>query len=276
MSQSRTVFRSHALTVSTYEDLHEHALSFAAGRYNLLVLLGNPGLGKSQALRHSLGNRRHVYLDNHASAFALYQLIHDHRNELLVIDDLDGLYADRGMVRLIKALCNTDTIKTLRWHSRHPDIGWDPGKIHPEFQTRSAVCLIANEWKTLNANIAAIEDRGIVIDFRPNAGEVHVRAKAWFDDAEVYDYIERHLGLIARPSMRHYVHGKCLREAHPDRWQLMLLELMGVDPRIRVLATLLDDARYRSQEERATAFESMGLGDRSTYYRWKKKLETAT
>lgn len=276
MSQSRTVFGSHALAVITYDELHEHALCFAADKYNLLVLLGSPGLGKSQALRHSLGNRRHLYLDNHASAFSLYQLLHDHRDELLVIDDLDGLYANRAMVRLIKALCNTDAVKTLRWHSRHPDIGWDPGKIRPEFQIRSRVCLIANEWKTLNANIAAIEDRGIMIDFKPSAGEVHMRAKAWFDAPEVYDYIERHLGLIARPSMRHYVHGKCLREAHPDHWQPMLLELMGVDPRMRTLATLLDDARYQTQEERAAAFVSMGLGDRSTYYRWKKKLEAAT
>jgi hypothetical protein len=30
MSQSRTVFRSHALAVTSYDDLHEHALSFAA------------------------------------------------------------------------------------------------------------------------------------------------------------------------------------------------------------------------------------------------------
>jgi hypothetical protein len=276
MSQSRTPFVSNVLTVTTYEELNEHALSFAVGRYSLLVLLGSPGLGKSQTLRHSLGNRRHVYLDNHASAFALYQLLHDHRNQLLVIDDLDSIYADRAMVRLIKALCNTDPVKTIRWHSRHPDIGWDAGKIYPEFETRSAVCLIANQWKTLNTNIQAIEDRGIVIDFRPNAGEIHVRARTWFDDTVVYDFIERHLGLITRPSMRYYVHGRCLREAHPDRWQAMLLELMGVDRRIRILATLLEDARYRTQEERAAVFESMGLGDRSTYYRWKKKLDAAS
>jgi hypothetical protein len=276
MSQSRTVFRSHALTVSTYEDLHEHALSFAAGRYNLLVLLGPPGLGKSRAVRHSLGNRRHVYLDNHASAFALYQLLYEHRNELLVIDDLDGIYADRAMVRLIKALCNTDPVKTIRWHSRHADIGWASDKTPPEFQTRSSVCLIANEWKTLNTNIQAIEDRGIMVDFQPTAGEVHVRTREWFDDQQVYDFMERNLGLITKPSMRYYLHGKTLHEAHPKRWQAMLLELMGVDPRIRTLVSLLDDSQYQTQEERAVAFESMGLGDRSTYYRWKQKLDAAS
>jgi hypothetical protein len=276
MSQSRTPSVSNALLVTTYDELHEHALSFASGQYSLLVLLGPPGLGKSQALKHSLGNRRHIYLDNHASAFGLYQLLHRHRDETVVIDDLDGVYADRGMVRLIKALCNTDPVKTLRWHSRHQDIGSESGKVPAEFETRSAVCLIANQWKTLNANIQAIEDRAIVINFRPNAGEIHVRARAWFDDTVVYDFIERHLGLIARPSMRYYVHGRCLREAHPDRWQAMLLELMGVDRRIRTLATLLEDARYRTQEERAAVFESMGLGDRSTYYRWKKKLDAVS
>ena len=272
MSQSRTHSVSNALTVTTYEELMEHALAFASGRYSLLVLLGPPGLGKSQTLKACLGNREHVYLDNHASAFGLYQLLHQHRHERVVIDDLDGIYADRGMVRLIKSLCNTDPVKTLRWNSRHADIGWGPCKVPPEFETTSAVCLIANEWKTLNANIQAIEDRGIMVNFCPTVGEVHLKVRDWFDDDEVYGFMERNLGLITRPSMRHYIHGKSLREAHPDRWQAMLLERMGVDERIRTLISLQDDRQYETEEERVAVFVSKGLGDRSTYYRWKQKL----
>jgi hypothetical protein len=276
MSQSRTHSVSNVLTVSSYNELKEHAMAFASGQYSLLVLLGPPGLGKSQTLKACLGNRDHVYLDNHASAFGLYQLLHQHRHEMVVIDDLDGIYTDRGMVRLIKALCNTDPVKTLRWQSRHADIGWGPDKIPPEFETRSAVCLIANEWKTLNANIQAIEDRGILVDFCPTVGEVHLRVRNWFEDQVVYDFMERHLGLITRPSMRHYIHGMSLRKARPDRWQSILLERMGVDERIRALVSLQDDIQYKTQEDRANAFVSMGLGDRSTFYRWKKKLEAAS
>tara|TARA_R110002111_G_scaffold55414_2_gene95287 strand:- start:1065 stop:1898 length:834 start_codon:yes stop_codon:yes gene_type:complete len=276
MSQSRTHSVSNVLTVTTYDELQEHALAFASGRYSLLVLLGPPGLGKSQTLKACLGNRDHVCLDNHASAFGLYQLLHQHRNEMVVIDDLDAIYADRGMVRLIKALCNTDPVKTLRWQSRHADIGWGPSKIPPEFETKSAVCLIANEWKTLNANIQAIEDRGIMVNFCPPVGEVHVRVREWFDDQVVYEFMERHLGLITRPSMRYYIHGHTFREAHPHRWQSILLELMGVNEKVRTIVSLLNDDQYQTEEKRAEVFVSKGLGDRSTYYRWKQKLQSVT
>lgn len=275
MSQSRINSKTNVLTVTSYADLKEHAMVFATGRYSLLILLGKPGLGKSQTLKGCLGNREHIYLDNHASAFGIFQLLYQERDQPVVIDDLDGLYSDRGMVRLIKGLCNTDQVKTMRWHSRHPDIGWGPDKSPPEFDTKSPVCLIANQWKTLNSNIQAVEDRAIVIDFCPPVGEVHCQVKEWFEDQHVYKFIEEHLALITRPSMRYYKHGQTLREAHPQRWKSMLLELMGVNEKLRIIIALQDDDQFGSEEERAKEYVSRGLGDRSTYFRWKQRLMAA-
>jgi hypothetical protein len=55
-----------------------------------------------------------------------------------------------------------------------------------EFTTRSRVIIIANDWNTLNTNVAALQDRGHMLHFRPSAADVHQQAGKWFDDREIY------------------------------------------------------------------------------------------
>jgi hypothetical protein len=58
--------------------------------------------------------------------------------------------------------------------------------IPREFTTRSRVVIISNEWKTLNKNLEALQDRGRVLLFRPSAAEVHAQAGMWCDDQKIY------------------------------------------------------------------------------------------
>ena len=60
----------------------------------------------------------------------------------------------------------------------------------------------ASRGKSLNKNLGALEDRGVLLLFQPDAAAVHARAKC--ADAEVYDFIGQPLHLIAEPSMRQY------------------------------------------------------------------------
>ena len=50
----------------------------------------------------------------------IYLEAYEHRHQPLVLDDVDGLYADRSGVRLLKALCQTEPVKTLSWHAATP------------------------------------------------------------------------------------------------------------------------------------------------------------
>ena len=263
---------AQALKVTTYDEFAHFVHQFALGHYYLLMLIGDPGLAKSQTVQRAIGNRPHVYIETHATAFGMYRQLYAGRDQLTVIDDVDHLYSDRGSVRLLKSLCNTDKVKTLRWLSRHPDIGDSPGQIPREFTTTSRVCLIANQWRTLNANVLAIEDRAIIVHFVPSVGEVHVKVREWFDDREVYDFIEDHLADVRQLSMRHYVKGEQLKKANPDKWQEQLLTIMGIDDQWRSFIRIVHDTQLASEAERVARFESEGLGDRATYYRWKKKL----
>jgi hypothetical protein len=56
--------------------------------------------------------------------------------------------------------------------------------IPSTFTTSSNVILIANEWKSLNPNVRALEDRAIILHFNPSNEELHRKVAEWFRDPE--------------------------------------------------------------------------------------------
>src|SRR5579883_772193 len=69
--------------------------------------------------------------------------------------------------RECKCLCQTDAVKFVGWHTAAKQL--DDAGVPRDFHTESKVCIIANVWKELNKNIAAVEDRGLLVDFRPDS-----------------------------------------------------------------------------------------------------------
>lgn len=269
---NQTIVPSSAIKVTAYTDLAHHCDAFVQGFYGLLMIVGSPGVAKSQSIRGAIGNRDHCFLDSHVSPLGIYSQLYDYMNLPVVMDDLDGLFADRICVRLLKAICNTDPVKTVSWISSRMACDSDGATLPMMFQTTSPVCLIANEWRTLNANVAAIEDRALVLHFCPSAGAVHGRVGEWFHDHDVYDFMADYLPLISEPSMRFYVKGSQLRRANPEHWRDLLLEMIGIEERDRFILKLLKDPTYPSEESRVHAFTENGFGDRATYYRRKRRI----
>src|SRR5512142_1233652 len=95
------------LRVTTYERLSEYLAAFAAGHFHLLILVGTGGLAKSRSVRAVLGDKG-CWIEGNATPFGMYVKLYRHRDEFVVIDDVDALYADRSGVRLLKCLCQTE------------------------------------------------------------------------------------------------------------------------------------------------------------------------
>jgi hypothetical protein len=189
-----------AVRIATYDGLDGYVRAFAAGKLNLLVLVGAPGLQKSRVVRDALPDA--CWIEGHATPLCIYLRLWERRDEPVVIDDVDSLYADRGAVRLLKGLCQTERRKTVAWESSTQVL--DRQNVPRRFATSSQVLIIANAWKTLNVHVAALEDRGHLLHFEPDVLEVRTRSAAWFWDQEIFDWIGAHLHLIGRPSMRVY------------------------------------------------------------------------
>jgi hypothetical protein len=271
---SRRKTESHlpdrCLQVTTYRELAQYVKGFADGSFSFLIILGSPGLGKSETIRRTLEGKDHLFIGTHATPLGMYQALYAHRDQPVVIDDLDCLCSDRGAVRLLKGVCNSDPIKRVCWRSNNSAIGDEEGKTPAEFETTSRICVITNEWVTTSENVRALEDRGIMLHFAPSPLEIHQMVSGWFDDDEVLAFIGDNLHLMPQPSIRLYQHGKELKGTEVD-WRPAILALGQVDKKFRAIAELQADASFVKEEDRVKAFMRLGHS-RSTYFDRKKKM----
>ena len=261
-----------AIRVATYAELDRYVRKVIEGSLHVLLLLGRPGTGKTERIRdavHEYGGGKALYVEGHAQPYGIYRELWEHRDQPVILDDLDRLYANPDSVRLLKPLCESRAVKRVAWRSKITQGGDGPPS---EFETRSPVVLIANEWKTINANVQALEDRAIIIHFEPNNVAVHQEAAEWCTDDVVYEFVGRHLHLVSHVSMRWYAKATRLREAGFDNWQESLLQMMCGDRTLAIVAAVVSDPALGTEGERVAAFQSSTGLSRATYFRLKKRL----
>lgn len=258
-----------AVRLNTYRQLEDFISAFALGHLNLLILVGPPGLAKSRTVRDQLPDDA-CWIEGNATPFDMYVKLFKNRDRYVVIDDVDSLYADRNGIRLLKCLCQTEEKKAVAWHSAARAL--ERENIPREFVTSSRVIIICNDWKTLNHNVFALQDRGHTIVFEPTAEEVHKKTGEWFDqDTDVYEWFSENLHLIHEPSMRLYLRAAELKRAGMD-W-MDIIPLAPEDQRQRLVAELQADTSYGTEESRAQEFIARGGGCRATYFNHSRRLK---
>ena len=268
-SKKRRVGRPHkALHLTTYERLEEYLRAFAHGHFHLVILVGERGLSKTRTVRAVLSSQQVCWIEGNATPFGMYIKLYQHRDQFVVTDDVDALYVDRSGVRLLKCLCQTEEEKSVGWHSDARSL--ERRGIPREATTKSRVIIISNDWRTLNKNVDALQDRGHVLLFHPSPVEVHRKAGTWFDDTDIYEWFAANLHRIREPSLRHYVRAKELKAAGMD-WTEVLAE-EAENPRARLTAELLASAAYGCTGERVRAFVEQGGGCRATFYNYRRRL----
>ena len=132
-----------------------------------------------------------AWIDGNATPFGVYCAAFVHQDKPIVLDDVDALYRDTNGIRLLKQLCQSEPSRLLGWHS-DPQ-GLERRRVPAKFTTSSSVAIIANRWSTMNADVAALEDRGHMIMFDPPPIEIHRQAALWFRDQEVFDFVGEYL-----------------------------------------------------------------------------------
>lgn len=273
-----------AISLTTYAQLDLYLEKFAQGEFGLLLLLGRPGTGKSESVKRALGSSLNLgnngdrvgsdvlYVEGHIQPYGLYRDLWEHCDQPVVLDDLDKLHADGNCVRLLKPLCNTARAKRISWLS---NLTLNDQEVPASFVTTSNVILIANEWWTVNPSVRALEDRAIILHFDPSKAELHRRVAEWFDDADVYAFIERILPSVAELSMRHYCKGSQLRRAGLPDWRSSVLQMVLPDPRMAFVAALQHEPALKSEQDRVARFVTTTGCSRATYFRMKARLAGA-
>lgn len=283
----------HTLVIEDFDEFRGLLQSWIDGHYDLMVVLGDAGIGKSEAFERKMfdskgrPNTKWAYIKGKISPLKLYHALYDFRLLPIVINDVDTLLKDETNVSLLKCVCDTSKVKTVQWTSTHSAFGTLP----KSFESISQVLVITNSWEKVNQNITALQNRGVVILFRPTALEIHreVGTGGWFDDQEVWEFIGKNLYLMTRPDFRFYIHARSHKRAGRD-WKDLTLRMLefSVDEeagqtsdekeKLIYVARQLADTRYDDlpapETEREKVFQmAFGRGgSRATYHRYKKKL----
>lgn len=247
--------------VTTYSELGSLVNVFNQDKLEIMIIEGPAGVGKSNLIKRNLPTTGHVWLEGRVSAFRFYTILSEHLDLPVFIDDVDGLYTDKDCINLLKCICQTEPVKTVMWNTKS-------NLELKSFTTKSKVLVITNSWHALNRHIGAVEDRGLLVRFKPAALEVHEHIKGIFNQ-DVYDFIGEHLELIHSPSIRLYRTASQLMDLD---WKGMLIESFGIKHHGQMCVLKLR-AVHASENEKAKMFElETGLSNR-TYYRIKSDLQ---
>ena len=164
-------------TVHDYAAYRDWVRSFCAdGGLNLLIVIGPPGIAKSQIMKEMLPPNA-LYRSGATRTFQLYINVFQHRDQPVVIDDVDALFKDTASVNLLKCLGNTDAVKELFWGKRAKQL--EEEGVPRRYRTTSRVCILANTLKAIEENLNAVLDRAFVIHFKPTVAEVHREVGKW-------------------------------------------------------------------------------------------------
>ncbi len=242
------------LLVRTYEELRQFVEAFAAGHYELLVLVGDPGTGKSETrriLQNRLGDKWGLLTGYHTD-LDLYRQLYGFRYYPVAMDDIDPLFDGNVKTALLKAVCDTKPVKRIEWGSTHWAFSDEDNGLPNMFESISRVMIIANDLKKLTKNLGAILDRGMVIRFAPGAMNLHVEVAngGWFDDREVYREIGKYLHLMVHPSFRFYLHARANKRAGLD-WKALLVRQLEEDPddgKLIVAAKIMNDPQVQVRQ----------------------------
>jgi hypothetical protein len=100
--------------VPTYKEYKQLVGKWVSGRLDdTLVIIGAPGIGKSEQAFAALEGVEHCYIKGQATRFGVYVSLLQHINQPVVLDDVDVLLQSKEVTGLLKMLLETRTPKTL-------------------------------------------------------------------------------------------------------------------------------------------------------------------
>ncbi len=103
-----------------YENLREYLkiITSKKTKINCLILFGEQGIGKSQAIKNQMLELKKdfLYLNSYSTSLSFYKLVYQNRFKHIIIDDCVGIDDEKG-IGILRALCNTENVRYIKYDS---------------------------------------------------------------------------------------------------------------------------------------------------------------
>ena len=263
--------------ISDYEQLSEIAASFSEGKLDRLLIVGTPGLFKTETIRRSM-NPGYLYLRGRSSPISLYEELCRGVGRPVVIDDCEVMMGDKNAQEILRDLLETSDVKTITWRTQSHVL--KEKKLPTFFTTISPCCIIANgigKGRVWDAILSRVK----VFHFEPTWEQVLDYMENWFPDKEILELARSNQQELGTPDGRRLVNAADLKNAGLKNvdWQNHLraevtLSRQSIQEENQVfdfLRTLLLDESLQPKE-RVELFCDETKRSRASFFRYQKKL----
>jgi hypothetical protein len=261
------------MRITDYAGLRTIARNFEAGMFRRIMIVGSPGLSKTQTFSKTLEGRPHLVLKGRVSALGFYEELYAFRDQPIILDDTAEMLASHDVQELLRELTETTDEVRVSWRTQSQIL--EKKGLPRSFTTSSPVCVIANSlgstgiWKSLNSRCHRWE---VCFDWPEVIAEV--RDRGWFDDEEVLAFAESKA--MCEPDVRLLIKAKELKTIGFDDWTRLFEPNPPASKTslLQVVAELVADPTLKYREDQVRSFVQKGYGSRATFFRQLKLLES--
>lgn len=255
--------------IRTFAEYGKLVAAFYAARYNLLIIVGRPGLSKSYTFESGLDPTRAYLLRGYSTPFKVYCQLWEHRHKLIILDDAEVLWKSKIGRVLLRSLSEHKPKKLVQWESASKQL--EKLGIPSSFYTASKCAFICNKFVFGEAEeYEAILDRSHLVYFDPLPVEIHKDVGQWFWGQEIYDWIGGRMDLVKSLSARTYLRAWERMRAGGD-WKKLVDTVYCHDATMRLVKELEGKSCPKMDKVRQFVKET-GMSA-ATYYIYRRQLE---
>lgn len=217
-----------------------------------MVVTGAPGVGKTYTVENILehSGTKHEIVRGTLSAINLYKLAYRNRKagNVVVLDDADSIFNDEDALNLLKALCDTSSVRRVSWMKESHALLDDD--VPQQFEFDGAIIFISNldfqtfvdEGKNKYAqHFEALMSRSLYLDLRlhnrnelgvwvehiAKAGKVFEREGVTAETGrQILSFIRGNRETLRELSIRTLLKTCQLAKTHPREWDRMARVLL--------------------------------------------------
>jgi len=132
----------------------EHLITMVIeGRLSSVILVSEAGLGKSHLaskLTKCLVPDRHIYSNSHITPLSLYKLLYNNREKIIILDDVEELFANRTAIGILKsALGEVDGKRKVCYYTTSEKAD----DVPESFEFQGGVIILCNEIPCENSPV---------------------------------------------------------------------------------------------------------------------------
>jgi hypothetical protein len=256
-----------------YKEFEKYGEAFFAGRTQLMVVTGEPGIGKSEMFKRMNEKRGNpaVFHHGHSTPTAIIRELYEHPDADHIIDDNKGLFNANSIQSVMLQGFDTGKERKISYNSPSQLVA----DIPKEFIVTGNLCIISNG---LNDNdfVKAFQSRAVCVEFKPTPEEriaklkEIVRVAADFPkDGEVLAAFERLAPFAKAANFRAYKHAADMKPSGVN-WLDLLSDEMKVEP--MYAAVIQANNQGKTFKERAAIFTKITGKTERTYSRTMKEM----